>query len=286
MTDDLSENEDNMGDTATIETNSGGRVRFKLDSEVRYLQLAGTISPDVYLIKEERSDRKGLISIQEKDGTRVLRVHHRRILPMEMDGKAAVIESQDKHWCLCPTDGTVVEVSPGDIEAACPKCSKTFTLYWIGVKPMADATKTKAEKEPKEAKEPKTPKAEKAEKAAPKPKPEKAPKEPKVQKEAVRVDLHALAKIKGCELWTKKNVKFDHARIDVQAHVLLFVTDSPRKLCFNTYDGALGKKAAELPVEGFVADETPKGTKAPWFPVADLDKARQKLQKDGYEQQK
>ncbi len=290
MTDYLPEGGDNdMGDTTTIEANSGGRVRFQIGTEVRYVKMDGTIDPDVYLIDQERSDRKGHISLKEKltdDGDkktpRVVRVHHRRILPFSMDGKAVVIESQDRHWCLCPDDGAIIEVSPGDTEMNCPKCSRTFTLHWIGVKPMADATKTKAEKEPK------TPKAEKAEKAAPKAKAEKPPKEPKVTKEPVLVDLDALAKNKHVELWTKKNVKFDHERIDVKAHVLLFTGEDPRKLCFNTYNGAMGKKAQELPVEAFLANEAVKGAKkdTPWFPVPDLEKARTKLGKDGYEQYK
>ncbi len=277
-----------MSETATLEANSGGRVRFTLGAGVRYVEMSGEISRGIYLIDQERSDRKGHISLKEKDGTRVVRVHHRRILPVDMDGKAVVIESQDKLWAPCPEDGAAVEVSPGDTQMICPKCSKTFTLHWMGVKPMAD-TKTK---EPKAEKEPKAPKAEKAEKAAPKPKAEKLPKEPKepkAVKEPIQVDIPTLVKLKGCELWTKKNVKFDHERIDVQAHVLLFTGESPRKLCFNTYNGALGKKASELPTEQFVANEPIKGAgqkkDTPWFPVPDLEKARTKLAKDGYEQQ-
>lgn len=290
MTDDFPEEANDMSDVTVVEANSGGRVRFSIGAEVRYIEMAGTISKGIYLIDQERSDRKGHVSLKEKGGTRVVRVHYRRILPNSMDGKAVVIESQDKLWAMCPDDGAVIEVSPGDTTINCSKCSKTFSLYWMGVKPMAD-TKTK---EPKT--EQKAPKAEKAEKAAPKPKAEKAakepaaPREPKAVKEPIMVDTHALAKLKHCELWTKKNVKFDHERIDVQAHVLLFTGENPRKLCFNTYNGALGKKASELPIAAFTAGEPVEGTAAkketPWFPVSDLEKARTKLGKDGYELQK
>lgn len=285
MHNELPEGDADMSETATLEANSGGRVRFNLGTEVRYIEIHGAISQEIYVIDQERSDRKGHISLKEKDGTRTLRVHHRRLLPVDMTGKAVVIESQDKLWALCPEDGMAVEVSPGDTEMVCPKCSKTFTLYWIGVKPMADATKTSKTKE----KEEKTPKVEKAEKAAPKPKAEKPAKEPKAVKEAIKVDLPALVKLKHCELWTKKNVKFDHERIDVQAHVLLFTGDNPRKLCFNTYNSTLGKKATSLPIEEFIANEPVKGAgqkkDTPWFTVTDLEKARQQLQKGGYEQQ-
>lgn len=69
--------------------------------------------------------------------------------------------------------------------------------------------------------------------------------------------------------------------------MLLYTGDSPRKLCFNTYNGALGKKASALPLEEFTAGTVGKGSKKePWFNVTDLDKTRAKLTKDGYEQQK
>lgn len=282
-----SDEDHDMSDTTTLEANSGGRVRFTVGAEVRYIEMAGTVS-GVYLVEQERSDRKGHISLKERDGIRVVRVHHRRILPKDMDGKAVVIESQNKLWALCPTCGSASEVSPGDATTDCPKCPpirKTLTLYWNGVKPMSEV-KTKPEKAEKE------PKSEKAPKAAPtKPKAEKPPKEPKPQrvtKTPVPVDLAALAKTANCELWTKSNVKFDHERIDVQAHILLFVGDNPRKLCFNTYNGALGRKDTGLPVTEFVANEPIKGVKnsTPWFPVPDLDKARAKIGKDGYELKK
>lgn len=265
-------------ESTTLDTNTGGRVRFDKDTEVRILELDGTVSKTVYLVDQERSDRKGFVSLRERGGTRVVRVHHRRVLPLSVEGKAVVIESGDKFWALCPECGQTINVEAGSDTMDCSKCSKSFQLHWLGVKPMAEAkTAEKAEKAPKAPKE-KTPKAEKAPKAA---------KEPKPAKEPILVDLPALVKLKNCELWTKKNVKFDHERIDVQAHVLLFTGDSPRKLCFNTYNGALGKKASELPLEAFVAGTAVKGAKkeTPWFPVADLEKARQKLQKAGYEVQ-
>ena len=133
---------------------------------------------------------------------------------------------------------------------------------------------------PPKAQEAKTPKPEKAaNKTAP-----KEPKAPKAVKEPVKIDLAALSKLKGCELWTKKNVKFDHERIDVQAHVLLFTGDNQRKLCFNTYNGALGKKTPPLPIEQFLSNDS-KDAKTPWFAVPDLEKERKKLLAD-YEQYK
>ncbi len=267
---------DDMEATATL-ANTGGRVRFTADMAVRYLQLDGTITNGVYQIAEGRSDRKGFITLKERDGTQTVRVHHRRVLPLSVDGRAVVIESGDKFWALCPDCGQVVGVEVSTESIACQKCSKTFPLHWLGVKPMADTTTEKTKKEPKV----KVPKPEKAPKAVK----EKPARPEKVVKTPTPVDITAIAKTPNCELWTKKNVKFDHARVDVQAHTLLFVGAAPRKMCFNTYNGTMGKKDIALPIAEFVADKAAKGAKAAWFAVPDLEKARAKLQKEGYERQ-
>lgn len=265
--------------TAAVDTNSGGRVSFAMGTPVRFIELDGSLSKSVYVTDQERSDRKGHVLLREQTGTRTVRVHYRRILiAAAVDGKAVVVESHDQLWALCPEEGQPVAVKAGDDAMVCPQCSKSYPLHWMGVKPMADAAKT-AEKPAKE----KGPKPEKAKAAAPK---TAAPKrEPKPPREPITVDLNAMAKLPHCELYTKSNVKFDHHSIDVKAHVLLCVGTNPRKLCFNTYNGTLGKKATELPIDAFVKGETVKTGKkdTPWFPVPDLDKARTKLQKDGYE---
>lgn len=267
-----------MSDTAALDTNLGGRVRFEVGSEVRYLELDGRVSR-LHLVQQERADRKGYVSLIQKDGTNVVRVRHSRILPASVDGKAVVIQVQDRACVLCPGDGHVQEVSASDAEFTCQQCGSTFTLFWLGGKPMADATKTRE----------KAPKTEKAEKTAP----AKAAKEPrpaKAVKEPTPIDFDAMAGLKHCELWTKGNVTFDHERIDVAAHILIYVPAAghgePRKLCFNSYNGTLGKKAEELPIEAFVKNEPIKGAKkpTPWFTVNDLEKARAKMTKEGYKQ--
>jgi hypothetical protein len=146
---------------------------------------------------------------------------------------------------------------------------------------MADAVnETTTEEKPAAATEPKS--------GSGKPKTDKKTTKP-AAREPVKVDFDALKALPNCELWTKKNVKFDHVDVDVQAHALLYVEgDAPRKLCFNTYDGVLGKKSPPLPTAEFTADTEVKNAKKPkpWFPIKDLGKARTKLGKDGYEQQK
>ena len=70
--------------------------------------------------------------------------------------------------------------------------------------------------------------------------------------------------------------------IQKESFHLLIVDDNSRKLCFNTYNGTLGKRGNSLPIEAFQNDEMPEGKRL-WFHVKDVDKQRQKLSKDGYE---
>lgn len=278
--------------------NIGGRKKFKRNDRVRYLTIDGMISDDIYLIdpgncEDEdpgeyvRSDRKGHIILRLSSGIKEVKVHFRRVLPLEVDGKAPVVESSDKYRAICPTCGRVKEIVPGEDKLICSSTCGEFKLHWLGAKPMAEAVKettgTEVAKTLTIAKSDNKPKAEK--------------RVSKPAREPVHVNFDELKVLGSCQLWTKKNVKFDHVDVDVQAHALLFVGasgggncegDQPRKLCFNTYDGVLGKKSPPLPIEHFIADtEVPNSKKAkPWFPIKDLTKAVTKLGKDGYEQLK
>ena len=103
----------------------------------------------------------------------------------------------------------------------------------------------------------------------------------------VMVDFTVVAKY-GVELWTKQQLKFSDPRTDVQSHVLL--ADAPaRKLCFNTYNGALGKKKSNTEanflaqLEAFKANTgvAPSGISI-YTLKGTLDDARKKLEKAGY----
>jgi len=246
--------------------NVGGRKWFGANSRVRILELDGTVSSDIYKIEGDdnvRSDRKGHILLTEEKSGRQVRVHFRRVLPLIIDGSAPVIESGDKYVSLCPQCGNPKQVNPNDSQTECPQCG-IFPLYWLGVRPMT----TTAEKEVVQK--------------TPKPKTEKKERPPRVVREPHKPDLAAIAALPNCELWTQGQVTFDHAKFDVAAHVLLYAGDNngicPRKLCFNTYNGTTGKKGDELPIEGFLKGEKVSGS----YTVQDIDKAREKLTKDGY----
>ena len=253
--------------------NTGGRKKFTRGEEVRIIELDGTVSTSVYEIEPDaenptvRADRKGHVNLVEKDSTRKVKVHFRRILPATVDNEAPVVESGDKYVALCPKCGEAITVVPSTVEASCQTCG-TFKLHWTGVKPMADATQTK--------KAPSTTKKKEKSKVA---------REPKPAREPITPDLDAIAALPKCELWVKRGVKFDHPSIDVQSHTILYTGDNPRKYCFNTYNGTLGKRAEPLPIDEFVQNKAITNAKGhcPWYEVKDLDKIRAKLEKDGYE---
>lgn len=250
--------------------NTGGRVTFSPQSEVRILRVDGKISPEVYIVDAEKSDRKGHITLKERGATKSVKVHFRRVLPVSVEGQAAVIESGGKCRAICPNCNYIETVTAVSECLTCPSHGQ-FQLYWLGAKPMTETVEKKTGKN--------------REKSVAGPKPERAP---KVVRQPIVVDLDAIASNADCELWTKGDVAFDHERINVQSHTIIFTGTNPRKFCFNTYNGTLGKDADQLPIEEFLADKEVAGAKKskPWFAVADLEKARTKLQKSGYEQRK
>ena len=227
--------------------NTGGRQIFEC-GETRILQLDGKISDKVYIIRSEaaRSDSSGNLEILEKGSGKVIKVHHRRILPLDAYGCAVAFGDQNR--AVCPKCGKLF--TPSEDGITCPD-DGFFTLYWIGEKPMT-ATKEKKEK---------------------------TPRAPKEVKEPIKADIDQLLVLDDCELWAKP-VKFDHPGVDVLSYVLLHTDDEePRKLCFNTYDGTLGKKGKPLPIDEFVANKH----KTNIFAVKDLVKERTKLVNSGYE---
>jgi len=251
--------------------NTGGRQRFDKNQEVRILELDGNVSDSIYLIDPNgpedtiRADRKGHVTLVQQGTARTIRVHFRRILPVSVDNEAPVIESGDKFIALCPRCGEAATVTPNDKDVECHACGK-FQLHWMGVKPMVEAT---TKQKPDSIKKEKT----------------KVVRQPKAQREPITPDLDAIRSLENCELWVKLGVKFDHPSIDVRSYTLLYTGDKPRKYCFNTYNGTLGKRGEPLPIENFVADKPIKDAKShkPWYSIPDLAKIRAKLVKDGYE---
>jgi len=251
--------------------NTGGRVTFEIGSEVRILCSDARISSEVYIITTTKSDRKGHVTLKEKDTDRQIKVHFRRIFPVDKNEHAVVIESNGKYRSVCPKCnyvGTINATNSNTEFLDCPSCGK-FNLIWLVEKPMENIVAETTQESVETIEKPKTPR-------------ERAP---KVVKEPVTVDLNAIAAMDNCELWTKSNVSFDHERITVKSHTLLYVGENPRKFCFNTYNGTLGKESNNLPITEFVQDTVVAGAKKekPWYSVKDVEKARAKFLRDGYE---
>ena len=101
--------------------------------------------------------------------------------------------------------------------------------------------------------------------------------EPRVVVNIAEVKAHG-------ELWEKAQLHFDMPTMDVRAYALL--ADSPaRQLCWNTYNGTLGKqrKRNDLPLTEFAAND--QSASHQWHTLKySLEKARQILQKKGYVQ--
>jgi hypothetical protein len=244
-------------------SNNGGRVRYEIGSQCMILKVDGTISKETYTIHSSSSNRKGIVEIASPS-MGIIQVQYRRIIPVIDSDTAAVIESGNKLRTVCPNCNYIGSLVGSEDFLQCPSCGPV-KLLWLGHKPTVESSK-----KPKKAKQEQN--MDNAIQAA----------ERKI-KTGMPIDLIAVSKTKGCELWTKKNIKFDNPKIDVRAHVLLF-TDAPaRKLCFNTYDGTLGKTSKTLPIEAFLQDKTDADTRKSWYNVADLQKARNQLQRDGYE---
>lgn len=234
-------------------SNTGGRVSFTLDDEVKILELDGRVSDDIYIIKQNRSDRKGHLLLIHKHTNVMRKVHHRRVLPNGYDDSmATVVEVSNRFYALCPKCGKKEEILPTRDDLLCPDCGR-FGLYWISSKPDIEVYKAK----------------------------KLSVRKPKEMAKQTKIDLDAISNLPDCELWSKI-VAFDHEKIDVRAHVLILTTVPHRKYCFNTYDGYLGKKANKLYIDDFLEGRI-HSEGVFWFSVSDIDKARKKLTKTGYE---
>ena len=262
--------------------NNGGRVKFQKGAEVRIMELNGSVPKGTYTITEEeptandwvRSDRRGLVAVLSASGE-LLKVHHKRVITDASQITAKVFELDSQMQVLCPECMHIERVDSSGNQFTCPQCSITFKTHWIGnTKTMSTEVTEDTGTAVTDAPVAKTARVKKEKVAA-------APRTPKEKPAPAVLDLVALAATPNCELWTKGQIKFDHAKTDVKAHVLIFTGENPRKISFNTYNGSLGQKADGLPMTDFLAGTTTKD-KAPWFTVDDITKLQAKLTKTGY----
>ena len=230
---------------------------------VRFLAADGTVSELCTVV--DTTMRNNRIIVTPQGTSRRIPVNRRRLLPPTANHTATVLEAGDRYKALCPYCGKSIAFLSEASEAECTEHG-LFPTYWLGVRPMSVDESSTGTKAPKAPKAPKP-----AKEKAPKAFKEATPKKQRLSKDPLPVDLAAIAALG--ELWTKSRVTFDHAHVDVKAHILLV---GDRKHCFNTYNGSLGKKAKTLDMAVF---QSPTGG----FAVKNQEKERANLEKQGYE---
>jgi hypothetical protein len=237
---------------------------------VRILNLDGKISDQRYIMVDQKPDKKGLLVVVDAVTGNQIKINHKRVLTDCSDEHAVVLPSGDKYRAICTKCTFVTDVVVGNEWLECPDHG-LIRLRWKERKHKMNesAVDTVAKggiAKPKN--DVKTADGGDSHNADPK---SVAP---------TLIDFAKLSQTPHVEVWTKKNIQFDHAKMDVRAHVLLFVGENPRKMCFNSYDGSAGKKNV-LPFDDFVAGA--KTDKKSWYDVKDVQKTRDKLLNSGYE---
>ncbi len=154
-------------------------------------------------------------------------VHKRRILPVDCVNKVIIITVSGKYTITCPISNCILEPLISNGSGVCPDHG-TFDVY------LHDSAQLPTSQSSVERVSIKR----------------------EIQMQGVNVDLEALKQYG--EIYVKK-VAFNHSAYDVKTY-LIVAHDPPRKICFNLYNGALGKKSkdpvAELGLEAFKANDT------------------------------
>lgn len=215
--------------------------------DVAVLAPNGKISTNCRLVKLPDVNNRAIV---EQSG-KLIEVHRTRILSPDvvelLSKKALLLQTPTKSYGICPQCQSASIVSHGTI-----KCD-THGVFEVQDIPSL----TKSGKLSKES---------------------KMTTQPAAEPVAVEKDLVKQILEMGFEVWMKSNVPFTDPNITLNAYVI--VGDDPgRKLCFNTYNGSLGKKKTveALELEGFG-----KGPTQQSYAVADTAKERDKLAKKGY----
>jgi len=224
--------------------------------QARLMTPEGGVSEELYEIVGP-VDRKHCVTAIGQDSTKK-RLHKERLLPVNSLGKLVAVTHNGKLKAACPDCFRPLVVVGGFAE--CPIHGKkpiTSHEHPNGVDNQVAAV---PEREPTMAK----------------------------NETAAAIDLAQVTNF-GCELWTKPQLKFSDPRTDVQSHVLL-ADNPPRKLCFNTYNGTLGKRKKSKTDDNFLqqlqafkdnVSVSPNGTAV--YPLkGTLEDARNRLVKASY----
>jgi hypothetical protein len=216
----------------------------------------GEASSEIYEVVGP-ADRKNCIFVSAIDGINKgnqLRVHKERMLPEDSSGKTVAVAIGGKLKTACPTCARLLNVDRN--RAECPVHGKLQITSHEHLNNPDNSSTVQQEKQMSKT------------------------------DTITTVDFTVVAQYG--ELWTKQQLKFSDPRTDVQSHVLL--ADNPsRKLCFNTYNGALGKKKANTEeiflsqLQAFKDGTAPEVSGLSIYSLkGTLDDARKRLEKTGY----
>ena len=226
------------------------------EQQFRVVSPIFTIPEEIYQYVEG-PDNKNRITVA--CGPTVVKVHMDRLVSIDEPGRAVPFTSDGQPIAICPGCKTRLPVeSRGDasiITCECPRGVTQLVTTTVAQRHFT-GTKTIADKE-----------------------------KPVTDATIPTVDLEHIKSF-GAELWCRDKINFDHATVEVAAYVLL-AENPDRKLCFQTYDGRLGKKddaIKRLALEQFRDNELhPEKQKSVGHAVKHgLDKEREVLTKAGY----
>lgn len=234
---------------------------------VRIISVDGKISAGIYEVDQSKTSRKGYVSVVNSNGS--LTVNRNRIVECD-DSSSLVVKIGDRYRASCTECEYTEDILSVNSVVICPTHGQ-LNLNFKNGEPVEMSEETAVAVETEAVTE-----------VATEQQTVKVRQERKV-KEAVPVDFAAMIATENCVVYTKSNVTFDHAKINVKAHVLIYTGENPRKMCFNTYNDALGKKGKAIDLQSFVEGKEGENK---WYSVKDLQKTIDKLIKDGYEQQK
>lgn len=222
------------------------------EHRVRYLTLDHKPSLDEYVVMSKPSIR-GMVPMRNVRTGETITIQKRRILPLNTAGKAIAASHANKTTIACPIPQCILELQILDTQTASCGEHGTFAIYPYNVDSLPPQSTNQQVSKP-------------------------ARKE-KIMSN-VQVDLEEIKKYG--ELWVRRS-EFNHAAFDVRSYVLV-ADGPPRKLCFNTYNGSLGKRSKnfieELRLAEFQNNDTIENSKYKVYVSKRLEDIHNDLKKE------
>lgn len=208
----------------------------------------GNLTDDTFSITG--TGDRGLLSVKNDRTGAVLRIHKKRyLIRIDNDSGVLVLKNGDDFYAKCPKCTQVINITSENTNFVCEKHGP-FKLIWKDEeRPMAAATSEAPIKTQKKKQQPQ------------------------------QVDIASIASMPCIKLYSKAS-SFDHNRIAVVSYQVIYTGENPRKMCFNTYNGCLGKNSDGLPIDDFIAGN--KSERSNWYDVTDVQAAETKLLKSGH----